>query len=77
MTTIPREHWFKVDSGESHPLPIIDCPACGGGTLGPPAPNGIHADGVVYASVVCAHKGCTFHDFVTLEGWDGGEVAHR
>lgn len=33
----------------------------------------IDTDGRVTPSAVCPHAGCQFHEFVTLEGWDGGE----
>jgi len=72
LTTIKRESWFIC---QDQVKPIIECPLCGAGLLGDTAPHGIHADGKVYNSVVC-YK-CKFHDYVQLEGWNGGEIPHK
>ena len=74
MTLIARSDWYVIE-GETKP--VITCPLCGGGNLGDTAPHGVRPNGEVYQSVICGHPGCTFHDFVVLEGWDRGEVAHR
>jgi hypothetical protein len=34
----------------------------------------IYADGRVRPSVVCRAPGCTFHEFVRLEGWTAGHL---
>jgi hypothetical protein len=72
---IKRENWFIPEGGKK---PIIICPKCGGGLLGDAAPHGIKANGDVYASVVCEHESykCNFHSYVTLEGWNGGDIPH-
>jgi len=36
--------------------------------------HSISEHGYVLPSVVCPKKGCTFHDFVKLEGWTFGAV---
>lgn len=49
------------------------CPACGViAGLGPGTNHTIAADGSVSPSVVCTGyrgEGCSFHEFVKLEGW--------
>lgn len=75
MTVIPREHWdFLADP---HPVPRVECPLCKRGMLGPNAPHGIRSNGEVFQSVICANAGCTFHDYIRLDGWTYGEVPHR
>lgn len=46
----------------------LRCPECG-------QPAGlfdheIKEDGTVHPSVVCPYDGCSFHDYVRLEGWE-------
>jgi hypothetical protein len=36
--------------------------------------HAIDADGTVHPSVVCPARGCSFHDFVRLDGWSFGDV---
>jgi hypothetical protein len=36
--------------------------------------HAIKPDGIVFPSVVCQARGCTFHEFVLLRGWDKGEL---
>jgi hypothetical protein len=31
----------------------------------------ISSDGTVSPSVICPEKGCDYHEFITLEGWNG------
>lgn len=71
---IKKENWFIC---EGQTKPIIECPYCGSGILGDPAPHGIRPDGSVYNSVVCQNEKCTFHAYVKLEGWDGGNIPHN
>ena len=68
---ISKDKWF-IPKGERKP--IIECPICGGSLLGDSSPHIISQEGKVTASVVCRHINCTFHDFVTLEDWNGGTV---
>lgn len=70
---IPRNKWWIV-TGERKPF--IECPYCGNGILGDTAPHGIHANGKVFASVVCQNPDCLFHQHIQLEGWAGGEIPH-
>jgi hypothetical protein len=35
----------------------------------------IEADGRVVPSVVCLAPGCDFHEYVSLDGWNGGRLA--
>jgi hypothetical protein len=37
--------------------------------------HSVGADGQVAPSVVCRADGCTFHDFVRLEGWSAGAMS--
>lgn len=56
----PREAWY--------PLAIT---ACSQGHLASVSPkvHTIAADGTLSPSYVCPREGCSFHDFVRLEGW--------
>lgn len=36
--------------------------------------HAIAADGTVHPSVVCLAPGCSFHDFVRLQGWTAGSI---
>lgn len=47
---------------------VVSCPKCVGG-LSLRKNHRILADGTVTPSLVCTHEGCTFHEFVRLEGW--------
>lgn len=69
MILIPKENWFF---SPSMMFPIVECPHCGCGMLGDPAPHGIHADGRVYNSVVC--ESCDFHNYIKLEEWNGRAI---
>jgi hypothetical protein len=42
------------------------CPGCERGAA---LDHSIDSQGVVKPSVVCPYDDCTFHAFVTLEGW--------
>lgn len=48
---------------------ILSCPDCGQSVS--LRNHDIAADGSVTPSLVCPRSGCTFHDYVKLEGWDG------
>lgn len=43
--------------------------ACPNGHIGSLSDHDIAPDGTVSPSVVCPHEGCTFHEFIKLEGW--------
>jgi hypothetical protein len=49
----------------------LQCPKCKGGiAVGYGATvHQIKPDGMVLPSVVCPRPTCTYHEFVTLEGW--------
>ena len=44
---------------------------CTYGHIGTLANHNISADGTVNPSVVCQHEGCSFHEFIKLEGFKG------
>lgn len=45
----------------------VFCPDCGqGASL---ADHSIYPDGEVQPSLVCPMENCSFHEFVSLEGW--------
>ena len=49
----------------------LSCPLCGfRAGLGHNTNHEIAADGSVSPSVVCDNEGCSFHDFIKLEGWE-------
>lgn len=70
---IPKENWHFHP--ESMKFPIVECPLCGSGMLGDPAPHGIKEDGSIYNSVVCQEEKCNFHQMIKLEGWTFGAIA--
>ena len=56
---------------------IIGCPGCG--RRGDLDDHTVDENGIVSPSVVCPHKGCTFHDYVALKDWrlDRGSEKHE
>lgn len=46
------------------------CPVCG--QTGALTDHEIAEDGTVSPSVVCPRDGCTFHEYIKLEGWQDG-----
>ena len=45
----------------------VSCPGCG--KIASLIDHSIAQDGTVTPSLVCPYEGCTFHDWVKLEGW--------
>ena len=45
----------------------VCCPGCG--RYYGMAAHKIADDGTVHPSVVCTYDGCSFHDFIRLDGW--------
>lgn len=66
-TDAPLGSWWRMTTMDGRMPPVsIKCPLCGrASTLN----HTIHSDGVVTPSVVCPHKGCTWHEFVKLVGY--------
>ena len=64
--TQPIETWRLCSglSGESYPT-IRDS----NGDWFAIQTHGIAEDGAVFPSVVCTYPGCTFHEFIKLDGW--------
>lgn len=64
----PPMHWSPC-----HPSTIqrfkasMTCPRGHSLTL---KSHSILVDGRVQPSVICPHRGCDFHEFIRLEGWD-------
>jgi len=60
--------WKPTATGRSRERfkATVRCPAGHEMTL---SGHTIADDGTVSPSVVCPTKGCTFHEFVTLDGW--------
>jgi hypothetical protein len=71
MVLIPINEWFFA---EGMKFPYVECPFCGSGMLGDFAPHGIYEDGRIYNSVVCQSEKCNFHQYIKLEGWNGGSI---
>jgi hypothetical protein len=67
---VPPLRWWSVTEG-----PLVSGPR---GQLGNLARHGIHANGEVYPSVlVLGGTDREWHDYVVLDGWDGGERPER
>lgn len=47
---------------------ILTCPDCGNDST---LVHEVRTNGDVEPSVVCRHRGCTFHAFIHLEDWPG------
>jgi hypothetical protein len=68
----PAGHWAPC-----HPATVkrfkasMTCPAGHGLVL---KGHHIFPDGRVHPSVVCPNPGCSFHEFVKLEGWTFGDL---
>ena len=45
---------------------------CPNGHMGSLSDHEILSDGSVHPSVLCTVDGCTFHEFIKLEGWQPG-----
>jgi hypothetical protein len=56
----------NVHDPKSPREPCIGCPICGCHAR---LNHTIDAKGIVTPSLVCPHKGCTFHEWGELEGW--------
>lgn len=77
LRTFPRSSSMWPEPGTYRPATIdgarsatITCPTCGErGSLH--ETHQIAASGDVHPSVVCTSEGCTFHEFITLEDWEG------
>lgn len=52
---------------DGHKTARMSCPLCG--TVASLADHAIKAEGEVHPSVKCAKPSCTFHTYITLEGW--------
>ena len=48
---------------------MVACPGCG--QLASLSEHAIAADGTVSPSLICPYDGCSFHEWVRLEGWRG------
>lgn len=58
--------WRMLLDGETPSASIY----CSKGHYGIITNHTIEKDGAVYPSVVCPEKGCDFHEFIILEGWN-------
>ncbi len=63
-----RGTWRPWDFGPQGKTAAFICPKCG--NLAMLIDHKIAPDGTVTPSVVCPHEGCTFHEFIRLEGWE-------
>jgi hypothetical protein len=64
---VQRGEYRVAFSGTERFVRIV-CPECNCGSV---LPHHIDSDGEVTPSVVCPHKTCKWHVYVTLEGWNG------
>lgn len=60
--------WRRVLS-DGKPIAKFSCPLCGFTAGLGDGSHEIDIDGIVSPSVVCDSVGCTFHEFVQLQGW--------
>jgi hypothetical protein len=58
-------HGGRKDDGTR--TATIQCPLCG--QVASMSQHTIEADGTVNPSAVCPYSGCTFHEWIRLEGW--------
>ncbi len=64
--TLPPGTWSVTRDTDGNCFVWFACPTCGKKAI---LDHDIDADGTVTPSVVCPFEGCTFHEFVELEGW--------
>jgi len=64
-----RGSWKPFTKATGEPSAAFTCPVCG--TTGMLFDHAIAPDGTVTPSVVCPKEGCTFHEMIRLEGWNG------
>lgn len=68
-TQPPNSWWInRISNGSKQVIT-----RCANGHIGSLDNHRISPDGTVSPSVVCQHEGCTFHEFIRLEDWKGGE----
>lgn len=68
--TQPANSWWINRLADGRYQVITRCP---NGHIGSLDAHRIAGDGTVSPSVVCQHPGCSFHEFIRLDGWEGGE----
>lgn len=61
--------WKGLTLSEGGRSASFTCPKCG--QLAVLIDHDIADDGEVSPSVVCPNDGCTFHEYVRLDGWRG------
>lgn len=64
---LPKSTWKRAAKSDGTLTAMIACPECG--REGSLSDHSIGPDGIVTPSVVCGYFGCSFHDWVKLEGW--------
>ena len=62
----PRYGKWQLIVLDGKKMARLSCPGCGCQAL---LDHQIDEEGGVTPSVVCPELGCTFHEFVRLEGW--------
>lgn len=70
----PRDDKLTPGTWNGGQTPIFRAVAfcCPNGHIGGLSDHEIAPDGTVSPSVVCPEPGCDFHEFIKLEGWQGG-----
>ncbi len=58
--------WAKAKMADGQPTALA---CCAKGHIASLSDHDIAADGAVTPSLVCPEEGCTFHEFVQLDGW--------
>ena len=73
MITVPQNNknlpgtWKELLVGKKERRSAIF--TCPNGHIGSLSDHEILANGSVHPSVLCPASGCSFHEFITLEGW--------
>jgi hypothetical protein len=69
MIIFKKPDWERArgPKGPEHLTALILCPVCK--QWGSLSRHDIAEDGTVKPSVVCSHPGCTFHEYIKLDGW--------
>jgi hypothetical protein len=64
---VPGGCWHGGRKSDGTRTATLQCPGCG--KVASMSQHTIEPDGTVSPSAVCPYEGCTFHQWIRLEGW--------